>query len=847
MKQLASKLGIAERNITAQPLPSLDAATPASAAVEDDVANGELSDTEALRREHRLAIAAAQSDLFLAETNKDTPQCIILDDEDEVVPLESEFVPVSGPAEAKMLKGTDGRIYVLEVARLTPRDANFVSLTRGGTGRLSEDFLQTPDVADLAPTYVLRKELIQSFAARKSESTKQKLLGEALSRLQKRNSSGEFKRDAMISQSNIDEAKLEINAEKSTTTAEDKTDVAITNESDAKEDKMTFTEGELVSVYHELIQDPANQALLSDAGPELNVNCFLSFSADVDPAKAEADEKYVRELSEYLFDVVLPVIVENVRMGSILPFDGAQLTRLLHSYGINLRYMGQIARLSIAEEQIDMENLIQGSRRVRGMPFYWLEMLETEMIARAFKTILGKYMRISEDVRSCPVKTIVSMLNAILGYEKSDSASSAIKDDRVKSKGKKLKNGDASSVPSETDGVSSRSNFLNELAQVIYTRFHYTITLLHPPATRLLSRPTLLRRICLVNGIQILAKDYTFLDSDGVPTPNPISSADVLSLAPILKGDNPSVAQPVREIRQLIENARILARGNKVEEAFAVAQEASNWCHQTIGIIHRDASICLDLLINMLLKVNDWDAVAALSEKNITLLVQEGGPDNPELVAAHYLLAMAKSQSGDHDAALKHLKCAKYITSLVGGPHHPELVTLSSQIAAVHRAKNDPKSAIGSLIEAQQSLLGGGCCDQSIMSSILHELAEAFVDEGDVKRAIELQTNSYRIAKQILNPDDESCVLKKKALEKYIRMNGESGGTFDPQSKVLKQEEVISAKSEATPANSSEANIHHSVGAEGVIEINNAHHNYDDLKGDGEWKQKKKAHKKGKK
>ena len=829
--------------VIARPLPVVE--VPGDVQDEGIVeeSDGVLSEVDSLRREHRLAIAAAQADLSLAESNKDSPQCIVLDDEDELVKAGAEHVPVAGPVETKMLRGTDGRMYILEVARITPRDANYVSAGCGGTGRLTEEFIQTTDVADLAPTYVLRRELVQSFVARKSESAKQKLLGEALARLQKRNAPGDYKRNALISQNG--EKVEDANETAAKTSEEDRTEVATADDSD---DKMVFTEAELVSVYHELIQDPVNQAMLAEAGIELNVNCFLPFPADADATKAASDEKTVRELSEYLFDVVLPVIVENVRMGSILPFDGAQLTRLLHSYGVNLRYMGQLAKLSQAEERVDAENLLQGSRRVRGMPFFWLEMLETEMIARAFKILLGRYMRGNEDVRGSPCKTIVSMLNAILGYEVSDAASPSPKDEGHKGKGKKLKNGEsAASVPLQPDAVTSRSAFLGDLAEVIQSRFNYTLNLLHPPASRLLSRPTLLRRICMVNGLQVLAREYTFSDKGGLPTPKPLTLSDILSLSPVLKGDKPSVAQPVREIRQLIENARVLARGNKIEEAFAVAQEASNWCHQTIGIIHRDASVCLDLLVSMLLKVNDWDAVAALSEKNISLLMQEGGLDNPELIPAHYLLAMAKSQAGDHDAALKHLRCAKYITCLVGGPNHPERITLASQIAAVHRARKDSKAAITSLAEAQQNLLEGGCCDQSVMSTILHELAETFFDEGDVRRAVELQTNSYRIAKQILSPDDESCIVKKKALEKYIRINGEAGGVVETLTKSAKQE-AAPVKSEAAPQPIEVVgDVPLANGSESHVAGSDANNGHSDLNGDEGWKQKKKTHKKGKK
>lgn len=38
------------------------------------------------------------------------------------------------PVEWKGIKGADGRVYMLDLIRLTPRDPNFIPPTLGGTG-----------------------------------------------------------------------------------------------------------------------------------------------------------------------------------------------------------------------------------------------------------------------------------------------------------------------------------------------------------------------------------------------------------------------------------------------------------------------------------------------------------------------------------------------------------------------------------------------------------------------------------------------------------------------------------------------------------------------------------------
>jgi hypothetical protein len=84
------------------------------------------------------------------------------DTEDEAVSIDSEFIPHVGPIEGKLLKGSDGRMYALEMMRLTPRDANYVRKTDGGTGNISEEYLDFTDSC-LGITYVYRHELISIY------------------------------------------------------------------------------------------------------------------------------------------------------------------------------------------------------------------------------------------------------------------------------------------------------------------------------------------------------------------------------------------------------------------------------------------------------------------------------------------------------------------------------------------------------------------------------------------------------------------------------------------------------------------------------------------------------------
>lgn len=100
---------------------------------------------------------------------------IKVDEADNVVDNRSPSTPHCGPIEAKVLQGSDGRNYLLEMMRLTPRDANYVAGEKG-TGKVA--LLEKSD-KDLAVTYVLRPELVSLFVQRKIQMERQKVMGEA--------------------------------------------------------------------------------------------------------------------------------------------------------------------------------------------------------------------------------------------------------------------------------------------------------------------------------------------------------------------------------------------------------------------------------------------------------------------------------------------------------------------------------------------------------------------------------------------------------------------------------------------------------------------------------------------
>jgi hypothetical protein len=304
----------------------------------------------------------------------------------------------------KGIVGTDERKYILDLLRLTPRDANFVPLDRGGTGKwesaaasaassgaaaadtasTASDSTATPPLPAVPNDHaaLLRPELVQRWRRR---------LGE-LKQWKKATTAGGGGSSTVLG--------------------------PLPGEEGLAEEGNGFDE-------------------------PLNANVFMPFCASVNKEEAVADEVRARKVAAWMWDCVLPALTAEVRRGTILPLDGGVLVEILHSFGINVRYMGRLAHLALLEERKD-----QRSARMRlkaaspssfsatqdgGVeedaessdlppagsalfPLFWRRLLEVEMVSRASKHVLRRLLdQLGPQSRQSPGPILTQFLNALFG------------------------------------------------------------------------------------------------------------------------------------------------------------------------------------------------------------------------------------------------------------------------------------------------------------------------------------------------------------------------------------------------------------------------------------------------
>ena len=192
---------------------------------------------------------------------------------------DGETVVFHGPVGTKGILGSDGRHYILDVCRLTPRDPNFA--TAG-------------DVGDSARhTAVFRPELLQNFQAHRKRTMA------AQQQQQQRPADGDNSTSGGDSEDN------------------DANGAKTTDSSKAGAEKVS-------------------------AALTFDINVFTEHKFDLAPEEVKRREARVWQLADFLSKQMLPALGSSLINGRQLG-DGESLVHSMHKFGVNVRYLGALA------------------------------------------------------------------------------------------------------------------------------------------------------------------------------------------------------------------------------------------------------------------------------------------------------------------------------------------------------------------------------------------------------------------------------------------------------------------------------------------------------------------------
>jgi protein TIF31 len=662
----------------------------------------------------------------------------------------SERHELEASVETKGLLGTDGRKYVLDLYRVTPLDVAWLEKYRGEGESEEERYPHR--------MAVLRPELVDSYRILKLRE----YISEQLTK----------KKEGQAESGAEEEDKEQLaNGEAATQAADthaDGEEKALANGEASTEDKK-----------------PKQQETVDVSGFSftLNPDVFSGQHPQTDEEKVEMaqDETDVRAVCAYLSDDVLPRFVKDLQDGEVgFPMDGLGLVRDMHKRGINVRYLGEIARRA-AEGKED--------RRLQLLR----ELAHQEMVARAFKHICVKQLKPLPPVfAQCAVS---HLLNCLLGADVNGKPTAEV-NEQLKAMYPQVDFSFADMTP---------NTMKSEVRRQIQLRYRYDLgeEIVVP------GKPLqLLREICLKLGFQLDAKEYHFTkdaqaaekdlqkkpssESLEVPKPNGVHSPnesngtshkkkkkkaqnaehsparavsasanvqattfhpeDVLNIVPIVKEASPRSVLA----EEALDAGRMSLQQDQKELGQELLLESLSLHEQIYGILHPEVARVYYALSTLYYGLEEKSAAVELAKKAVVVSERTLGVDHAETILSYLNLSLMEHATGNTKNALALVRHALDLWKVVYGPRHPDSITTINNAAVMLQTLKQFKES-RKWFEVSLDICTEVAGKNSVnTATLLFQYAQALALDHDSRQAVDKMRESYLIFRELLGEQNQN-------------------------------------------------------------------------------------------
>jgi len=308
-------------------------------------------------------------------------------------------------------------------------------------------------------------------------------------------------------------------------------------------------------------------------------NLFTKANVILSDEQELVAKRDVIALAEFLKNVMIPTLVTELTGYLAMPTDGQTLVRLMHSRGINVRYLGFIAALTTRNS-------------------FFHNLCIQEMISRAARINFNEILRGTEESRLAP--TIAQYLNYLISAQpesppKNPSDSGAASASKKKRKNKKKKEN------------FTRKSIWESIHALIKTKFKYEIS--EEDRSRLESIP-FLRSFCYQVGVQLRQSDFDF------SSPAPFQSEHILEIFPKIKSIDPRS----HDATDLLEVGKSFLSEGRLNGAFELLNEALPLLHQIYGPMHEDTANCYTTFATVMYHIGDLKTAIDHQKKSCNLL-----------------------------------------------------------------------------------------------------------------------------------------------------------------------------------------------------------------------------------
>ncbi|CAB3402315.1 unnamed protein product [Caenorhabditis bovis] len=604
--------------------------------------------------------------------------------------------------ETKGIVGNDGRKYLLDLFRTMPPDVNFLL-----DAQVSEVSKQMGFPRMMPHTLcALRRELVDQFFETKCFDF--------------------LKITANFVRSKISEAResKDENAEK----------IAAESEAELAQVLVDITEGNETTSSNPITLEAVRNGLtavhsLSDTRLEIKFNpdCFSSFVRHAPGQDLEKQRRLVMEAAEFVLTTQIPDIVAAMKECNIQLIDGESLSDALHQRGINIRYLGEIAKI------VDTTNS------------YARPLVLSDILCRSTKHVFrGITHKVSQSQLSA---SLCHFLNCfffnVTGDSSSKSGSSNNKKNNKKSSGNKKSVGvwasltTASLWKSIVDEASSYYGY--DLKADSLDKF---------VETHDIQKTAVLRRFCRIVGLQIVARDYQL---DNGSKKMLFTEDDIVDMFPVIKHHNPEAT----DAKKIFHRGQQALHMGSPREAFEFVAEAVNLMTNVYGVMHPELAHSMRTLARLSHILQENSDALNNQHKAVIMSERMNGLEAGSTIVEYINLAHFAFSTLVIPGALRPLYRARYLMNLTFGEKHPIMAQIDANIGIILFTLQEFDFALKYLVSADHISKAVGEPKRMKTALITNLIARTHAARGDFRAALVAEKETFATYSELYGPDHQ--------------------------------------------------------------------------------------------
>uniref|UniRef100_UPI00358E5CE2 clustered mitochondria protein homolog isoform X2 n=1 Tax=Myxine glutinosa TaxID=7769 RepID=UPI00358E5CE2 len=667
----------------------------------------------------------------------------------------AEAVELCSAVECKGIIGNDGRYYILDLLRTFPPDVNFLPVAMSAPGakppgkevtkaEVHRSLPVEPEMLEFARNHrhslcCLRQELLEAFVdhryLRFMEHAALQLVEREAYALEQGGSSVETQR--LLVEAGAHELQPDVGLSGQLLAA-----VAEAQGDEKSKDVIRKACSAIGSVSESSFDIRFNLDVFSPG---------VRFPEESEP-EVQTQRQLIHDVASFLLSRQIPGLVHDCLEHSSLPMDGATLTEALHQRGINLRYLGILARL------LERPHFVSRVQQGHFLP----RMVVSEIILRSAKHIFKAYL---QGVEMSGLSVAVShYLNCLFSSFPNPVAHLPVDELTARRRRNRRRNRNLASNDNTVWASLTPSDLWKQICSESLEYFGYT---LHCDGVEQavekhgLQKVSLLREFCLKSGVQLLLREFN-MDSRQRPA---FIEEDILNIFPIVKHVHPKATDAFH----FFQSGQVKVKQGFLKEGYELISEALNLFNNVYGAMHPEICTCLRLLarLNYIL----GDHVEALGNQQKALLMSERvlGYNHPNTIMEYTHLALYCFANGQISVALKLLYRARYLMLTVCGENHPETAALDSNIGLVLHGVTEYDLSLRFLEKALENNVRYHGLKSLKVALSHHLLGRVYSSKAEFRSALQHEKETYTIYKNQFGESHENTRESSEFLRKLTQ------------------------------------------------------------------------------